>query len=324
MFSVDDKYLVANSQDSTFKVISTENNIANVELDGTIKDISEDRNTVMLIDKKNNLSLYDFSKEKLIKVGTISKDLNTIYNVYAISNDHEYFAFSDIRYKNIKVFDKNGKTVYTTQSDEDKDTFKLTVDIEIFQDKNEQAEKIVYSKDKSLIGIKYYSKNATIFNTETGKVVENIDGEIFLIIGENGKLTTVHGQKNTLLFEYKNGEKQLYATNYDTKGISTRQFNDYFVLLDDRYLLTSVTNMALVVTDIKTGNRVRTLETEGNFNPKGVMSGDSSKIVYEPFEDKTYISDFYNIKELEKRADKMLNGRELTETERIELGLNLG
>lgn len=350
VFSADDKYLVANSQDSTLKVISTENNIANVELDGTIKAISEDRNTVMLIDKNNNLSLYDFSKEKLIKVGTISKDLNTIYNVYAISNDHEYFAFSDIRYKNIKVFDKNGKTVYTTQSDQDKDTFNLTVDIEIFQDKNmlvslnelgdlkifnlktgelikqlkdknEQAEKIVYSKDKSLIGINYYSKNATIFNTETGKVVENIDGEIFSIIGEDGKLTTVYGQKNTLLFEYKNGEKQLYATNYDTKGISTRQFNDDFVSLDDRYLLTSVTNMALVVTDIKTGNRVRTLETEGNFNPKGVMSGDSSKIAYEPFEDKTYIADFYNINELEKKADKMLNGRELTETERIELGL---
>lgn len=53
------------------------------------------------------------------------------------------------------------------------------------------------------------------------------------------------------------------------------------------------------------------------------MNSDSSKIAYEPIEDKTYIADFYSIKELEKKAEEMVQGMELTETERIELGLKL-
>lgn len=346
----DDKYLVVNSQDAKLKVLSTENKVASKVLNGSIKAVSEDRNILLLIDQAHKMSIYNFKEEKHTELGAIAEYFNTIYNVHAVSDKHDYFAFSDISNKNIRVYNSKGELIYSTQAEKDPVKSPFIIDISIFSDKNlllsldelgiirvynlktgelikelkdkdERADKLVYSKDASLIGISYYGNTGTIFNLETGKVTDRIEGELLTILGENGKLESVYGQKNTFFLKYKNGKTELYATNDDGKGISTKMFNEDFVSYDNKYLLTNVNNETLVVTDIETGFRVRTLKTQGSVNSKGgVMNSDSSKIAYEPIEYKTYIADFYTVDELKKMSEEKLKGRELTETEKIELG----
>lgn len=349
-FTDDDKYIISNSQDSTIKVINVENKIASKVIKGNIKAISSDSNNILLVDKNNVMRTYNFNTNEVKEYGEISSVFNTFLSNFAISNDSKYFAFSDLSNYSVKVFGSKGYPLYNTKQHKNKNDYSVISDIKIIEekgylislgstgeayitnietgelirelyDKEEETEKIVVSNDRSLIAICYFSKNATIFNIETGEIVERVDGEIFSINSKKGKVDSISGQRGQILFEKIGDKVELYASNDDRKGLSNREFNDDYVSVDNKYLLTSITNGSLVITDLKTGNRVRTLDTKGNYNSRAVMSSDLNKIAYGAIDDYTYISDFHSIEELQKMAKEVLNNRKLSEIEKSELGI---
>ena len=138
--------------------------------------------------------------------------------------------------------------------------------------------------DGSLIGIVYYNGEVSIINTESGETVENLEGDIYKIFGENGKIDKIYGQLGKRLFEYKNGKIGFYASNDERKGLTTEEKFENFVSKDGRYLITLVSGNNTIVTDLDTGYRVRTLpKGEDLFITRdvGVMNGDNSKIAYD-------------------------------------------
>lgn len=349
-FTKDDKYIITNSQDTKIKIISTDYGQSFKTLKGQIKAISSDNNLILLIDSENVMSTYNISEDKLIEMGELGEDFTTITTQYAISNDGKYFAFTDIGNYNVSVFGSDGYSIYDTKRHNSLSDFSIIPDIEMvdsadllftlgedgevyvfslssgefirsIKDKEEFAMKIIPSADGSLLGIEYLNGQTSILNVETGEMVQQIDGKVFKVIGEEGKLSRVLGQQGRRLFEFINGNMEFYASNDERKGITNRDYNYDFVSLDEKYLLTTISGGNAVVTDLKTGDRIRTLQAYGELLSKAVMNSDSTIVVFEYSNDETLVSKFYNTEELQKMADELIGNRELTDNEKSNIGI---
>ena len=349
-FTDDDKYIISSSQDSTIKIISTSSTLSQKNLNGEIKAVSPDGNTLFLMDSEFNISRYNFLNDKEESLGQVSENLGTILNVYGVSNNGEFFAFSDTFNKNAIVFNDKGQRIFTTKShpsknpfgvvskllftNDSKFLFTLGEDGEVFitdikkgefikeiKDLEERSNKIVLSEDGSILGIGYLNGTTSIIDVKNSQVLERIEGDVFLINGNDGKIDSLVGQYGKRLFEFKNGSVEYYASNEERRGISNLELNRDIVSKDGNYLITTVSGMDTIVTDLKTGFRVRTLPTLGEITSMATISGDGRKIAYEYSEDNTIISDFYNIETLESLANDILLSRELTDDEKAEIGL---
>ena len=169
----------------------------------------------------------------------------------------------------------------------------------------------------------YYSGEVSLINTNTGETIDRIQGDVYKVFGEEGKLDKVFGQMGKRLFEYKNGEMGFYASNDERKGLTTEERIENYVSYDGKYLITNVAGNSTIVTDLETGYRVRTLPKKENyiFNSMGTMNKDNSKIAYDYDDNEVVITEFYSTEDLEKMATNLTKERELTDEERNEIGL---
>ena len=349
-FVMGDKYIISTSQDSTIKIISTESTLSQRSIKGRIKAITSDGNMLLLMDEDQNISTYEFSSDMTKELGQVDLDYGNMFSKHAISNNGEYFAFSSVQTMTVNVFDNGGNRIYSTKphksanplaiisdikfSEDSNELFSLGEDGEVYitdmstgeltkelKDLDEIGVNFILSHDGSLIAINYGNKTSTIMNTVSGDVIERFEGEILTIQGENGNLSNAVGQHGKRLFELVNGKVEYYASNEERKGIVNRDLNYDFVSKDGRFLITTVSGQATIVTDLNTGYRVRTLNTESELVSKAVMSSDNKKIAYEYSEDNTIVSEFYTIEDLEKMAKNELGDRVMTEDERADIGL---
>lgn len=355
-FTPDSKKIVTSANDYTIRVMDTESTMGNSQLlNGKIVASSRDKNSILIL-SGDKISKYNFDTNKEEFIATLDPKFLKVFQQFAITNNVSLVALSDsTNGASASVFDvKQDRKLYTTKShtvkagilpfisglqfsNDGNFLFTLGPDNQLFihdaktgkflfslEDKeNGEATSFIMSNDDNFVAINYITKKSTIFSLKEKKVVQKIDGEVMAINSENNNIKAIYGQVDSKLFVTKPNSKVLYyADNKIKTATGTLKFNTINMSYDGKYYISSIPKNNTIITDLVTGEPVRTLYNSNNdfFISLPVISKDNKKVAYSESKDKIIIMNMYSTEELSKMATKILKGRQLTELELNSIG----
>ena len=355
-FTPDSKKIITSANDYTIRVMDTESTIGKSQLlNGKIVASSRDKNSILIL-SGDKISKYNFDTNKEEFIATLDSKFLKVFQQFAITNDVSLVALSDsTNGASASVFDvKQDKKLYTTKShtvkagilpfisglqfsNDGNFLFTLGPDNQLFvhnaktgeflfslEDKeNGEATSFIMSNDDNFVAINYITKKSTIFSLKEKKVVQKIDGEVMAINSENNNIKAIYGQVDSKLFVTKPNSKVLYyADNKIKTATGTLKYNTINMSYDGKYYISSIPKNNTIITDLVTGEPVRTLYNSNNdfFISLPVISKDNKKVAYNESKDKIVIINMYSTEELSKMATRILKGRQLTESELNSIG----
>lgn len=355
-FTPDSKKIVTSANDYTIRVMDTESTMGKSQLlNGKIVASSRDKNSILIL-SGDKISKYNFDTNKEEFIATLDSKFLKVFQQFAITNDVSLVALSDsTNGASASVFDvKQDKKLYTTKShtvkagilpfisglqfsNDGNFLFTLGPDNQLFihdaktgeflfsleDQENGEATSFIMSNDDNFVAINYITKKSTIFSLREKKIVQKIDGEVMAINTENNNIKAIYGQVDSKLFITKPNSKVLYyADNKIKTATGTLKFNTINMSYDGKYYISSIPKNNTIITDLVTGEPVRTLYNSSNdfFISLPVISKDNKKVAYSESKDKVIIMNMYSTKELSKIATKILKGRQLTESELNSIG----
>ncbi|CAN2327436.1 WD40 repeat [Fusobacterium sp. oral taxon C10] len=355
-FTPDSKKIITSANDYTIRVMDTESTIGKSQLlNGKIVASSRDKNSILIL-SGDKISKYNFDTNKEEFIATLDSKFLKVFQQFAITNDVSLVALSDsTNGASASVFDvKQDKKLYTTKShtvkagilpfisglqfsNDGNFLFTLGPDNQLFihnaktgeflfsleDQENGEATSFIMSNDDNFVAINYITKKSTIFSLREKKVVQKIDGEVIAINSENNNIKAIYGQVDSKLFVTKPNSKVLYyADNKIKTATGTVKFNTINISFDGKYYISSIPKNNTIITDLVTGEPVRTLYNSNNdfFISLPVISKDNKKVAYSESKDKIIIMNMYSTEELSKMATKILKGRQLTESELNSIG----
>ena len=355
-FTPDSKKIITSANDYTIRVMDTESTMGKSQLlNGKIVASSRDKNSILIL-SGDKISKYNFDTNKEEFIATLDSKFLKVFQQFAITNDVSLVALSDsTNGASASVFDvKQDKKLYTTKShtvkagilpfisglqfsNDGNFLFTLGPDNQLFihdaktgeflfsleDQENGEATSFIMSNDDNFVAINYITKKSTIFSLREKKVVQKIDGEVIAINSENNNIKAIYGQVDSKLFVTKPNSKVLYyADNKIKTATGTLKFNTINMSYDGKYYISSIPKNNTIITDLVTGEPVRTLYNSSNdfFISLPVISKDNKKVAYSESKDKVIIMNMYSTEELSKIATKILKGRQLTESELNSIG----
>jgi len=355
-FTPDSKKIVTSANDYTIRVMDTESTMGKSQLlNGKIVASSRDKNSILIL-SGDKISKYNFDTNKEEFIAILDPKFLKVFQQFAITNNVSLVALSDsTEGASASVFDvKQDKKIYTTKShtvkagilpfisglqfsNDGNFLFTLGPDNQLFihdaktgeflfslEDKeNGEATSFIMSNDDNFVAINYITKKSTIFSLREKKVVQKIDGEVIAINSENNNIKAIYGQVDSKLFVTKPNSKVLYyADNKIKTATGTVKFNTINISFDGEYYISSIPKNNTIITDLVTGEPVRTLYNSNNdfFISLPVISKDNKKVAYSESKDKIIIMNMYSTEELSKMATKILKGRQLNELELNSIG----
>ncbi|WP_338966166.1 TIR domain-containing protein [Fusobacterium vincentii] len=350
-FTPDSKKIITSANDYTIRVMDTESTMGKSQLlNGKIVASSRDKNSILIL-SGDKISKYNFDTNKEEFIATLDSKFLKVFQQFAITNDVSLVALSDsTNGASASVFDvKQDKKLYTTKShtvkagilpfisglqfsNDGNFLFTLGPDNQLFihdaktgeflfsleDQENGEATSFIMSNDDNFVAINYITKKSTIFSLREKKIVQKIDGEVMAINTENNNIKAIYGQVDSKLFITKPNSKVLYyADNKIKTATGTLKFNTINMSYDGKYYISSIPKNNTIITDLVTGEPVRTLYNSSNdfFISLPVISKDNKKVTYSESKDKVIIMNMYSTEELSKIATKILKGRQLTESE---------
>ena len=355
-FTPDSKKIITSANDYTIRVMDTESTMGKSQLlNGKIVASSRDKNSILIL-SGDKISKYNFDTNKEEFIATLDSKFLKVFQQFAITNDVSLVALSDsTNGASASVFDvKQDKKLYTTKShtvkagilpfisglqfsNDGNFLFTLGPDNQLFihdakigeflfsleDQENGEATSFIMSNDDNFVAINYITKKSTIFSLREKKIVQKIDGEVMAINSENNNIKAIYGQVDSKLFVIKPNSKVLYyADNKIKTATGTLKFNTINMSYDGKYYISSIPKNNTIITDLVTGEPVRTLYNSSNdfFISLPVISKDNKKVAYSESKDKVIIMNMYSTEELSKIATKILKGRQLTESELNSIG----
>ena len=355
-FTPDSKKIITSANDYTIRVMDTESTMGKSQLlNGKIVASSRDKNSILIL-SGDKISKYNFDTNKEEFIATLDSKFLKVFQQFAITNDVSLVALSDsTNGASASVFDvKQDKKLYTTKShtvkagilpfisglqfsNDGNFLFTLGPDNQLFihdaktgeflfsleDQENGEATSFIMSNDDNFVAINYITKKSTIFSLREKKIVQKIDGEVMAINTENNNIKAIYGQVDSKLFITKPNSKVLYyADNKIKTATGTLKFNTINMSYDGKYYISSIPKNNTIITDLVTGEPVRTLYNSSNdfFISLPVISKDNKKVAYSESKDKVIIMNMYSTEELSKIATKILKGRQLTEAELNSIG----
>ena len=355
-FTPDSKKIITSANDYTIRVIDTESTMGKSQLlNGKIVASSRDKNSILIL-SGDKISKYNFDTNKEEFIATLDSKFLKVFQQFAITNDVSLVALSDsTNGASASVFDvRQDKKLYTTKShtvkagilpfisglqfsNDGNFLFTLGPDNQLFihdaktgeflfsleDQENGEATSFIMSNDDNFVAINYITKKSTIFSLGEKKIVQKIDGEVMAINSENNNIKAIYGQVDSKLFVIKPNSKVLYyADNKIKTATGTLKFNTINMSYDGKYYISSIPKNNTIITDLVTGEPVRTLYNSSNdfFISLPVISKDNKKVAYSESKDKVIIMNMYSTEELSKIATKILKGRQLTESELNSIG----
>ena len=355
-FTPDSKKIITSANDYTIRVMDTESTMGKSQLlNGKIVASSRDKNSILIL-SGDKISKYNFDTNKEEFIATLDSKFLKVFQQFAITNDVSLVALSDsTNGASASVFDvKQDKKLYTTKShtvkagilpfisglqfsNDGNFLFTLGPDNQLFihdaktgeflfsleDQENGEATSFIMSNDDNFVAINYITKKSTIFSLREKKIVQKIDGEVMAINTENNNIKAIYGQVDSKLFITKPNSKVLYyADNKIKTATGTLKFNTINMSYDGKYYISSIPKNNTIITDLITGEPVRTLYNSSNdfFISLPVISKDNKKVAYSESKDKVIIMNMYSTEELSKIATKILKGRQLTESELNSIG----
>ena len=355
-FTPDSKKIVTSANDYTIRVMDTESTMGKSQLlNGKIVASSRDKNSILILSGEK-ISKYNFDTNKEEFIAILDPKFLKVFQQFAITNNVSLVALSDsTEGASASVFDvKQDKKIYTTKShtvkagilpfisglqfsNDGNFLFTLGPDNQLFihdaktgeflfslEDKeNGEATSFIMSNDDNFVAINYITKKSTIFSLREKKIVQKIDGEVMAINTENNNIKAIYGQVDSKLFITKPNSKVLYyADNKIKTATGTLKYNTINMSYDGKYYISSIPKNNTIITDLVTGEPVRTLYNSSNdfFISLPVISKDNKKVAYSESKDKVIIMNMYSTEELSKMATKILKGRQLNELELNSIG----
>lgn len=355
-FTPDSKKIITSANDYTIRVMDTESTMGKSQLlNGKIVASSRDKNSILIL-SGDKISKYNFDTNKEEFIATLDSKFLKVFQQFAITNDVSLVALSNsTNGASASVFDvKQDKKLYTTKShtvkagilpfisglqfsNDGNFLFTLGPDNQLFihdaktgeflfsleDQENGEATSFIMSNDDNFVAINYITKKSTIFSLREKKIVQKIDGEVMAINTENNNIKAIYGQVDSKLFITKPNSKVLYyADNKIKTATGTLKFNTINMSYDGKYYISSIPKNNTIITDLVTGEPVRTLYNSSNdfFISLPVISKDNKKVAYSESKDKVIIMNMYSTEELSKIATKILKGRQLTESELNSIG----
>ena len=355
-FTPDSKKIVTSANDYTIRVMDTESTMGKSQLlNGKIVASSRDKNSILIL-SGDKISKYNFDTNKEEFIATLDPKFLKVFQQFAITNNVSLVALSDsTNGASASVFDvKQDKKIYTTKShtvkagilpfisglqfsNDGNFLFTLGPDNQLFihnaktgeflfsleDQENGEATSFIMSNDDNFVAINYITKKSTIFSLREKKIVQKIDGEVMAINSENNNIKAIYGQVDSKLFVTKPNSKVLYyADNKIKTATGTLKFNTINMSYDGKYYISSIPKNNTIITDLVTGEPVRTLYNSNNdfFISLPVISKDNKKVAYSESKDKIIIMNMYSTEELSKMATKILKGRQLNELELNSIG----
>ena len=355
-FTPDSKKIITSANDYTIRVMDTESTMGKSQLlNGKIVASSRDKNSILIL-SGDKISKYNFDTNKEEFIATLDSKFLKVFQQFAITNDVSLVALSDsTNGASASVFDvKQDKKLYTTKShtvkagilpfisglqfsNDGNFLFTLGPDNQLFihdaktgeflfsleDQENGEATSFIMSNDDNFVAINYITKKSTIFSLREKIVVQKIDGEVIAINSENNNIKAIYGQVDSKLFVTKPNSKVLYyADNKIKTATGTVKFNTINISFDGKYYISSIPKNNTIITDLVTGEPVRTLYNSNNdfFISLPVISKDNKKVAYSESKDKIIIMNMYSTEELSKMATRILKGRQLTESELNSIG----
>ena len=355
-FTPDSKKIVTSANDYTIRVMDTESTMGKSQLlNGKIVASSRDKNSILIL-SGDKISKYNFDTNKEEFIAILDPKFLKVFQQFAITNNVSLVALSDsTEGASASVFDvKQDKKIYTTKShtvkagilpfisglqfsNDGNFLFTLGPDNQLFihdaktgeflfslEDKeNGEATSFIMSNDDNFVAINYITKKSTIFSLREKKVVQKIDGEVTAVDSENKNIKAIYGQVDSKLFVAKPNSKVLYyADNKIKTATGTLKYNTINMSYDGKYYISSIPKNNTIITDLVTGEPVRTLYNSNNdfFISLPVISKDNKKVAYSESKDKIIIMNMYSTEELSKMATKILKGRQLNELELNSIG----
>ncbi|VTX49414.1 Uncharacterised protein [Fusobacterium nucleatum] len=355
-FTPDSKKIVTSANDYTIRVMDAESTMGKSQLlNGKIVASSRDKNSILIL-SGDKISKYNFDTNKEEFIATLDPKFLKVFQEFAITNNVSLVALSDsTNGASASVFDvKQDRKLYTTKShtvkagilpfisglqfsNDGNFLFTLGPDNQLFihnaktgeflfsleDQENGEATSFIMSNDDNFVAINYITKKSTIFSLREKKIVQKIDGEVMAINSENNNIKAIYGQVDSKLFVTKPNSKVLYyADNKIKTATGTLKFNTINMSYDGKYYISSIPKNNTIITDLVTGEPVRTLYNSSNdfFISLPVISKDNKKVAYSESKDKVIIMNMYSTEELSKIATKILKGRQLTESELNSIG----
>ena len=355
-FTPNSKKIITSANDYTIRVMDTESTMGKSQLlNGKIVASSRDKYSILIL-SGDKISKYNFDTNKEEFIATLDSKFLKVFQQFAITNDVSLVALSDsTNGASASVFDvKQDKKLYTTKShtvkagilpfisglqfsNDGNFLFTLGPDNQLFihdaktgeflfsleDQENGEATSFIMSNDDNFVAINYITKKSTIFSLREKKIVQKIDGEVMAINTENNSIKAIYGQVDSKLFITKPNSKVLYyADNKIKTATGTLKFNTINMSYDGKYYISSIPKNNTIITDLVTGEPVRTLYNSSNdfFISLPVISKDNKKVAYSESKDKVIIMNMYSTEELSKIATKILKGRQLTESELNSIG----
>ena len=355
-FTPDSKKIITSADDYTIRVMDTESTIGDSQLlDGKIVASSRDKNSILILSGEK-ISKYNFDTNKEEFIALLDPKFLKIFQEFAITNNVSLVALSDsTNGASASVFDvKQDKKIYTTKphivkegilpyilelqfSNDGNFLYTLGPDNQLFvhnaktgeflfslEDKeNGEATSFIMSNDDNFVAINYITKKSAIFSLKERKLVQKIDGEVMAIDSKNNNIKAIYGQVDSKLFVTKaNNEVLYYADNKIKTSVGSLKFNTINMSFDGKYYVSSNPKNNTVITDLVTGEPIRTLYSSNNdfFVSLPVISKDNKKVAYNESKDKIVIINMYSTDELSQIANKTLKNRRLSEAELNSIG----
>jgi len=355
-FTPDSKKIITSADDYTIRVMDTESTIGDSQLlDGKIVASSRDKNSILILSGEK-ISKYNFDTNKEEFIALLDSKFLKIFQEFAITNNVSLVALSDsTNGASASVFDvKQDKKIYTTKphivkegilpyilelqfSNDGNFLYTLGPDNQLFvhnaktgeflfslEDKeNGEAVSFIMSNDDNFVAINYITKKSAIFSLKERKLVQKIDGEVMAIDSKNNNIKAIYGQVDSKLFVTKaNNEVLYYADNKIKTSVGSLKFNTINMSFDGKYYVSSNPKNNTVITDLVTGEPIRTLYSSNNdfFISLPVISKDNKKVAYNESKDKIVIINMYSTDELSQIANKTLKNRRLSEAELNSIG----
>ena len=355
-FTPDSKKIITSADDYTIRVMDTESTVGDSQLlDGKIVASSRDKNSILILSGEK-ISKYNFDTNKEEFIALLDPKFLKIFQEFAITNNVSLVALSDsTNGASASVFDvKQDKKIYTTKPHIVKDgmlpyilelqfsndgnfLYTLGPDNQLFvhnaktgeflfslEDKeNGEAVSFIMSNDDNFVAINYITKKSAIFSLKERKLVQKIDGEVMAIDSKNNNIKAIYGQVDSKLFVTKaNNEVLYYADNKIKTSVGSLKFNTINMSFDGKYYVSSNPKNNTVITDLVTGEPIRTLYSSNNdfFISLPVISKDNKKVAYNESKDKIVIINMYSTDELSQIANKTLKNRRLSEAELNSIG----
>ena len=170
-----------------------------------------------------------------------------------------------------------------------------------------------YAEDGAVLAVETMS-GKTLLYTKEGEMLGETDGALHEIWPEDGGYAGV-GLSGDLLFSWhEDTGAQPIAQTRDRRGISDRQLNRDEISADRAQMLSVVENQ-VVITDMRTGERLRTLETAGSVERYGTFSPDGQQVIYTYGDGTSKVIRLHGLEELSQTLSDRLGTRRLNEKE---------